>query len=255
MNHPYFSPPYNNVYFVRYYLNTDKNTIPNFAPPHLFITILSILEGHESSKNSFYIIDYMNKLLTERADSLFNKANSLKKKFSFDELAKKIFGDFNYTGSSVTNLMSDPDIDSNIVVPSIRNRKNDILHFADQLTEIKECRKVILYNRLYESIPYFVINVERFSYEDETWTITFFIQENDFHGTVATTNKINGYLSSNDRDLLLELKDYRLSHKLKRKVSSALIYEAVIDQGINNIEGFKSFLQDKGIDPEVPDSE
>ena len=182
------------------------------------------------------------------ADELFDKANKLRANYPFQKLAIERFGNIHFVGSSITNLMTDPDIDSNILVPDIRNKKGLILDFVESLTEIKECRKICLYNRLYEATPCLIINVERFVFEDETWTITFFFEESDFQGSFEMTNRIEEAVANGQRNLILELKDYRLKEGLKRKIPSALLYEAVIDHGIKNTNSFKSFLAGKGID-------
>jgi hypothetical protein len=186
----------------------------------------------------------MNKLEV-KANTLFNKAEELKKYFGLEELAIKHFGNINWTGSSVTNLMADADIDSNVILKPLD--KERIIAFAKDLTEIKEFRKVILYNRTYEPIPYFIINVERLTFLDESWTLTFFIEETDFQNAVELTNMLKTNVNANQRDLILQFKSFRIAHELKSEISSALLYEAVLDRTIDSIGGFKSFLLSKGI--------
>lgn len=93
--------------------------------------------------------------LAERSNQLFPKAQSLNKAFPFKDLALKHFGNITYVGSATTNLMVEPDIDSNIILNPMSI--DTVVAFAKDLTSIKECRKVILYNRTYEKVPYFII--------------------------------------------------------------------------------------------------
>jgi len=118
--------------------------------------------------------------------------------------------------------------------------KSKIMAFANDLTEIKECRKVILYNRIYENIPYFVINVERFVFENETWTLTFFIQENDFQHAIENTTKLNKKVTPESSEIILLIKDWRVKNHLKAEIPSVFVYEAVLDNGITSIEQFNN---------------
>ena len=178
--------------------------------------------------------------LVVRSDKLNEKAKLLLATFPFQHLAEKHFGNITYTGSYVFNLMIDADIDSNIILNPIDKTK--IMAFANDLTEIKECRKVILYNRTYEETPYFIINVERFVFEDETWTLTFFIQETDFQGAIQRNSEIASKLNTEYRDTILMLKNWRLNDDLKVDIPSVFVYEAVIDYGIHDLESFKKFV-------------
>jgi len=179
----------------------------------------------------------------EYSDKLHEKAKRLLKEFSFEELAKKHFGNIVYTGSFVFNLMIDADIDSNIICSPLDKAK--IMAFADDLTDIPECRKVILYNRLHEKPSYFVINVERFVFEDETWTLTFFIQESDFQNAINKSEEIKSSVTPENRKLILELKDWRVKARLKADIPSVWVYDAVLDKGITDLEMFKGYVKSK----------
>jgi hypothetical protein len=177
--------------------------------------------------------------LVKISNELNTKTKLLLETFPFQKLAEKHFGNITYTGSFAFNLMIDPDIDSNILLNPLD--KSKIMAFANDLTEIQECRKVILYNRLHEEIPYFIINVERFVFENETWTLTFFIQETDFQGAIPRNDEIMNKITPENRKIILELKDWRVKQNLKADIPSVYVYDAVFDNEIKDIESFKKF--------------
>jgi hypothetical protein len=180
--------------------------------------------------------------LVKRSDELHKKAAKLLNRHPFRKLAEKHFGNITYTGSYVFNAMMDPDIDSNIIHRPIDKRK--IIAFADDLTDIKECRKVILYNRIHETPTYFVVNVERFIFKEETWTLTFFIQEEDFQDAIRRNEDLRKRIDSKARIIILELKDWRIKNNLKADIPSVLLYEAVLDKGVKNVDDFKLFIKE-----------
>lgn len=183
--------------------------------------------------------------LIERSNQLFQKAERLNKTFPFKDLALKHFGNITYVGSATTNLMVEPDIDSNIILKPMNI--DTVVAFAEDLTSIKECRKVILYNRTYEEVPYFIINVERFSFEDETWTLTFFIEESDYTNTIQSTRDIMANLTEEKRKIILELKDFRLKNKYKRCIAPVVLYDAVFKGSVADVESFKEYLDGIGV--------
>jgi hypothetical protein len=187
----------------------------------------------------------MEELITH-SDNLNKKAKKLVESFPFRELAEKHFGNITYTGSFVFNCMMDADIDSNIILKPLD--KSRVISFANDLVDIKECRKVILYNRIYEKIPYFIINIERFTFMDESWVLTFFIQEEDFQGAIARNNDLLSLITPENREILLELKDWRIKNNLKADISSVMLYDAVLHNGIVDVEQFKNYI--KNIYPE-----
>jgi len=181
----------------------------------------------------------MNELSTY-SDELNEKAKHLIETFPFKQLAETHFGNLTYTGSYVFNLMIDADIDSNIILNPLD--KSKIMAFANDLTEIKECRKVILYNRLYEDTPYFIINVERFVFEGETWTLTFFIEEKDFQGAIDRNKEIQSLLTPENRKIILELKNWRVKQNLKAEIPSVFVYDGVFKNGVTNLDSFKNYI-------------
>lgn len=181
--------------------------------------------------------------LIRRADELQQKARLLLEKYPFAKLAGKYFGNITSTGSLVFNCMVDADLDFNIVVKPLDKRK--IIAFVEILTELKVCRKVCLYNRMYEKLPYFIINVERLNFDGENWVLTFFIQEEDFQETIKRSKELKEKLTPPLREIILKIKEWRLSENLKTKIPSVWVYEAVLHEGIRSIGEFEQWLQYK----------
>lgn len=188
--------------------------------------------------------------LSVQADNLFAKAQKLLLTFPFIELANKYFGKVGLVGSAATNLMTDADIDVDCQVNKLN--KDNITDFVNGLLAYKECRKVIVYNQLFDEKPYAIVNVERFSFENEKWILTFFIST-DLNHTSSLVEKIKAKLNTESRETILRLKEYRQNNNQKRSIPTHLIYEAVLDDGTTSVEEFKRFLLKKGIDPNKQD--
>ena len=179
--------------------------------------------------------------LSSLADSMFDKAQRLLTTFPFIELASKYFIKVSLVGSAATNLMTDARLD-----------KNNITGFVNELLSYKQCRKVIVYNQLFDEKPYAIVNVERFNFEDEKWILTFFIS-NDASDTLKLVDDVKVKLNANGREMILKLKEYRQNNNQKRSIPSHLIYEAVLDGEVASIDEFKTFLSSKGVDPNKQD--
>ena len=188
--------------------------------------------------------------LSSLADSMFDKAQRLLTTFPFIELASKYFIKVSLVGSAATNLMTDADIDIECQVD--RLDKNNITGFVNELLSYKQCRKVIVYNQLFDEKPYAIVNVERFNFEDEKWILTFFIS-NDASDTLKLVDDVKVKLNANGREMILKLKEYRQNNNQKRSIPSHLIYEAVLDGEVASIDEFKTFLSSKGVDPNKQD--
>lgn len=165
-------------------------------------------------------------------------------------MAEKYFDKVSLVGSAATNLMTDADIDIDCQVTEIN--KDKITGFVNELLSFKECRKVVVYNQLFDEKPYSIINVERFNFEDEKWILTFFVS-NNLNDTPRLVENIMSRLKPENREMILKLKEYRQSNNQKRSIPSHLIYEAVLDEGVISIEEFKVFLTKEGIDPNKQD--
>lgn len=188
--------------------------------------------------------------LSIRADNLFGKAQKLLSTFPFIELASKYFGKVRLVGSAATNLMTDADVDVDCQVDKLN--KDNITDFVNELLAYKECRKVIVYNQLFDEEAYAIVNVERFNFENEKWILTFFIST-DLNHTSRLVEKIKAKLNTESRETILRLKEYRQNNNQKRSIPSHLIYEAVLDEGTTSVEEFKQFLLKKGINPNKQD--
>ena len=79
-------------------------------------------------------------------------------------------------------------------------------------------------------------------FEDESWILTFFIQEADFQEALPQTTAIKAKLTPANRKVILMLKEWRINNNLKADIPSPFVYEAVLDKGICDIETFKEFL-------------
>ena len=146
--------------------------------------------------------------------------------------------------------MTDADIDIDCQVDKLD--KDDISNFVNELLSYKQCRKVIVYNQLFDENPYAIVNIERFNFEDEKWILTFFISSN-LNDTPRLVGEVKSKLNADKRKVILDLKEYRQNNQQKRSIPSHLIYEAVLDSGVKSVDGFKQFLTKKGIDPSKKD--
>lgn len=193
----------------------------------------------------------MDKNLTDKSDELLEKANNLLKSFSFEKLAKKYFSGVKVVGSTATNTMLDPDIDINCELKQLDTKI--ILEFVDELFRIKECRKVSLYNQLLSGKPHFIVNIEKFEFENEKWIITFFISTS-LGDAPEFSNWVKENIDKEKRQVILKLKEHREKNNQKRSIPSHLIYKAVISENISTIPDFKKYLAKNGIDPDKEDA-
>lgn len=180
--------------------------------------------------------------LSIQADNLFKKAQKLLITFPFIDIAGKYFKKVCLVGSAATNLMTDADIDIDCQVDKLD--KDDISNFVNELLSYKQCRKVIVYNQLFDENPYAIVNIERFNFEDEKWILTFFISSN-LNDTPRLVGEVKSKLNADKRKVILDLKEYRQNNQQKRSIPSHLIYEAVLDSGVKSVDGFKQFLTKK----------
>jgi len=190
--------------------------------------------------------------LIQKAGTLYLKSQKLLSTFDFLNIAKKYFGKASQVGSAATNLMLDADIDIDCQVEKID--KSVILKFVDKLLSFKECKKVILYNHILDEKACFIVNVEKFNFEGEKWIITFHISKN-LEDPTNFINWIKENLTEEKRKTILMFKKYREENKQKRTIPSHLIYKAVIEGNVENVENFKKYLSENGIDPEKKDNE
>lgn len=84
--------------------------------------------------------------------------------------------------------------------------------------------------------------MEKFKFQDEEWIITFFIAKGRSRSKKYTEG-INSQLNMKKRELILKLKEYRMTARLKRDIPSTLIYDAVLRDNITSVQSFKKYIQ------------
>lgn len=188
--------------------------------------------------------------LIEISNSLYLKTQKLLSTFDFLNIAKKYFGKADLVGSAANNLMLDADIDIDCPVEKIDKRV--ILKFVEELLEIKECKKVILYNHILDEKACFIVNLEKFDFEGEKWMITFYIAT-DLDNSTTFLTWVKENLTEDKRKTILMFKKYREENKQKKSIPSHLIYKAVIEKNIGTIDEFKKYLSENGVDSEKQD--
>jgi hypothetical protein len=188
--------------------------------------------------------------LNQISDNLYDKSQKLLSKFKFLDIASKYFNKVDLVGSAASNLMYDADIDINCQAKSIDRKET--LRFVEDLLDIDECKKVILYNHIDSEKPFFIINVEKFEFEGERWIVTFFIS-NNINDTVSFLSWVRKNLTPERRQTILKLKKLREENKQKRSIPSHLIYKAAIEENVTTNEDFKKYLSSNGIDPDKKD--
>ena len=187
------------------------------------------------------------KLLTKKADELYQKANKLLLDYPFQDTAEKYFDHVEVVGAAATNLMLDPDIDFDCLTSQLD--KQVLLKFVGGLLSIKECKKVILYNHLSDAeVPHLIVNVENFDFAGEKWILTFFVAEGEGRSASRKIEWIRSNLTERKREVILKFKNFRTKKGLKRSIPSDVIYEAVISENIFTEDAFRSYLLKQGID-------
>ena len=159
------------------------------------------------------------------------------------------YGAVHVIGSYALHLMVWRDLDIHIVQPDLDKKRffelggriaallnPHRMHYRDETIVATQGLPSGLYWGVY-------LGNER----EGAWKIDIWMTDSDgFEAVRAHGERIQGRLSDSNRPLILQIKSACWRHpQYRREFSSGDIYEAVLDHGIADIDGFWKFLKDR----------
>jgi len=189
--------------------------------------------------------------LSETATSLKNDAIKVLKDWDFLNILNK-YGTPYIVGSVELDLMTWRDIDIEVISSSAPT-KNDIMEIAGYLFNKTGVRKVspIDYSDVdgVKKPKGLYVGAEYVDKENNKWKIDVWLLTKDSARTKDTTEMLKHKLTPKFKEIILDIKSQLSTHpKYRKEISSVDIYTAVIDSGIKNLEGFKQYLSQMGIE-------
>ncbi|MDC0449148.1 hypothetical protein OAL67_00910 [bacterium] len=187
------------------------------------------------------------KLIKDQADKLL-------KSWSLLEYLNK-YGDAYSVGSVALDLMTWRDIDLEVICDK-EPSKNDAIDVARYLFNKDGFRKV-------SPIDYsdgdgikkpkgLYIGTEYVDEDKNKWKVDVWLLATNFARTKEKTEEIRNRLTPEFRNIILDIKSQVHDHPLyRKKIVSVDIYDAVTNDGVKNLEDFKEYLKDKGIEVEI----
>jgi len=187
------------------------------------------------------------KLIKSQADKLLENWNLL------NYLNK--YGDAYSVGSVALDLMTWRDIDLEVICEK-EPSKNDAIDVARYLFNIDGFRKV-------SPIDYsdgdgikkpkgLYIGAEYIDLDKNKWKVDVWLLATSLARTKEKTEEIRNDLTPEYKEIILDIKSQVHDHPLyRKKIVSVDIYDAVIKNGVKNLDDFKKYLEDKGIKIEI----
>lgn len=188
-------------------------------------------------------------LLIENANNLQKETNDLIAKMQLNDKLTPI-GELKLVGSATYNLMTWRDVDFDLVTPAIPD--NDIyLKAVKSLFETSGVRKVTLVdNRNQKEKDRPKSMYIGLSYEDEKgeiWKFDIRLLSKESVTTNIIENLIKSKLTDNLRVCILDIKSQVHNNpKYHKGFSSVDIYNAVLLNGVTDIDGFVKYLATLG---------
>jgi len=174
--------------------------------------------------------------------SIKEAADLFLKEFGIIELLEE-YGQSVVTGSYDLDLMIKKELDINLIVEELTSEK--VFELLKRLALRTECIKVNYQNRATPETTIRVyghwINLQQIGEDDwelDIWVLT--RKENTKQDKFGAA--IKEKLTQENREIIMTLKKHVDKYPRKPRLYSYIIYEAVLDHGIVNLESFLSYL-------------
>jgi len=161
------------------------------------------------------------------------------------------YGKAYLVGSVELDLMTWRDIDIEIIATETPTKEKS-MEIASFLFNFDGVRKVTPID--YRSVTHpkkpkgLYIGGEYIDEEKESWKIDIWYLTPDSANSFEKTKNIKSRLDDANKKIIKEIKKEVHDHPLYRKeIGSVDIYEAVLDNNIHDLEGFRKHLENKGI--------
>jgi len=183
-----------------------------------------------------------------------NQADKLLEKWDLLNFLSK-YGDAYPVGSVALDLMTWRDIDLEVICAK-EPSKDDAIDVSRYLFKIKGFRKV-------SPIDYsdgdgikkpkgLYIGAEYVDEDKIKWKVDVWLLSTSLARTKEKTEEIRSRLTPEYRKIILDIKSQVHNHPLyRKKIISVDIYDAVTEKKVKNIDEFKAYLKEKGIEVEL----
>lgn len=192
--------------------------------------------------------------LIEKQDVLQKEATEILSKLSLMDFLSK-FGDAKVIGSMALGLMTWRDIDIDLAVDELK--KSDYFQTVQYLFSNTEVKRLILSDNrklsdklIAQGIPesmYLGVFVK--AKGDNEWKIDIRFIKDSLVRTEKYIDETKSRLTDKNRKIILEIKDAVCTHPkyIHKKIFGVDIYSSVLNGQVKNIDEFKKYLSDKGI--------
>jgi hypothetical protein len=172
---------------------------------------------------------------------LRDEAFEIIEKFGFLEMLGQ-YGDVRLVGSVALDLVVKPDIDFHLFIS-----KSDVVNIAksikSSLVSDERIREIRVSDYLEnDSLK---IGIDSLLGRSAEWSIDIWITSDIDTTGFEETDRIMSLLNEDNRNTILELKRVYLGRGQLHDSMSSVIYQAVLEDGVSNLEGFEKYLEEK----------
>jgi hypothetical protein len=172
---------------------------------------------------------------------LRDEAFEIIEEFGFLEMLGQ-YGDARLVGSVALDLVVKPDIDFHLFIA-----KSDVVNVAESIKSSLIADERIREIRVsdYLENDSLKIGIDSLPGRSAEWSIDIWITSDIDTTGFEETDRIMSLLNEDNRNTILELKRVYLGKGQLHDSMSSVIYRAVLDDGVSNLEEFKKYLEDK----------
>ena len=160
--------------------------------------------------------------------------------FGFLEMLGQ-YGDARLVGSVALDLVVKPDIDFHLVID-----KSDVVNVAESIMGSLIADERILEIRVsdYLEKDSLKIGIDSLPGRSADWSIDIWITSDVSTTGFEDTERIRSLLNEDNREKILELKRFYFRKGELHDGMSSIIYRAVLDEAISNLEEFPKYLEE-----------
>jgi hypothetical protein len=192
---------------------------------------------------SFYVILRHEVLIIEMDTSkvLRDEAFEIIEEFGFLEMLGQ-YGDARLVGSVALDLVVKPDIDFHLFIG-----KSDVVNVAESIGSSLIADERIREIRVsdYLENDSLKIGIDSLTGRSTEWSIDIWITSDIDTTGFEETERIRTHLNEENRNKVLEFKRFYYSKGQLHDGMSSVIYRAVLEDGVSNLEEFKKYLKEK----------
>ncbi len=152
------------------------------------------------------------------------------------------YGDARLVGSVALDLVVKPDIDFHLFIA-----RSDVVNVAESIKSSLIADERIRDIRVsdYLENDSLKIGIDSLPGRSAEWSIDIWITSDISTAGFEETDRIMGLLNEDNRNTILELKRFYFEKGQLHNSLSSVIYRAVLEDGVSNLEEFEKYLEDK----------